>query len=412
MDERYATIAVIDIGTSKVSCGIAHIGGDGGSITVVGKGTAVNTGMRKGVVTDIEKTGAAIKAAVDAAERLSGYHIEHATISVSGSHVEGQNSSGQVAVSNPDREIRDDDVDRVLEVCRAVQVPGSRMLLHVLPSSYIVDGQEGIQQPRGMVAFRLEARAHLITAGATAIQNLEKCVQAAGIAVDEFVPSFLAASELTLTDTERELGTVLVDIGAETCDSAIFHNNAVVHSAVLPIGAAFVTRDVAIGLKTSIAAAEELKINYGTCDLRTVSVSEQYTVPNEPGGRRIERIELARIIESRMSETFELIAGVIAVAGPEATSAGVVLTGGGSQLDGITTLARDILKAPVRVAAPDGPLLGILDDFQGPSSAATLGLFSWVARSMGEVGIAEEPQAGLGGRITGGFKSLLSRLRG
>jgi cell division protein FtsA len=286
------------------------------------------------------------------------------------------------------------------------------MLLHVLPSSYIVDGQEGIQQPRGMVAFRLEARAHLITAGATAIQNLEKCVQAAGIAVDDYVPSSLAASELTLTDTERELGTVLVDIGAETCDIAIFHNNAVVHSAVLPIGAAFVTRDVAIGLKTSIAAAEELKINYGTCDLRTVSVSEQYTVPNEPGGRRIERIELARIIESRMSETFELIAGVIAVAGPEATSAGVVLTGGGSQLDGITTLARDILKAPVRVAAPDGPLLGILDDFQGPSSAATLGLFSWVARSMGEVGIAEEPQAGLGGRITGGFKSLLSRLRG
>ncbi|MDP4943369.1 MAG: cell division protein FtsA, partial [bacterium Ellin6529] len=251
---------------SKVSCGIAHIGGDGGSITVVGKGTAVNTGMRKGVVTDIEKTGAAIKAAVDAAERLSGYHIEHATISVSGSHVEGQNSSGQVAVSNPDREIRDDDVDRVLEVCRAVQVPGSRMLLHVLPSSYIVDGQEGIQQPRGMVAFRLEARAHLITAGATAIQNLEKCVQAAGIAVDDYVPSSLAASELTLTDTERELGTVLVDIGAETCDIAIFHNNAVVHSAVLPIGAAFVTRDVAIGLKTSIAAAEELKINYGTCD--------------------------------------------------------------------------------------------------------------------------------------------------
>ena len=246
------------------------------------------------------------------------------------------------------------------------------MLLHVLPSSYIVDGQEGIQQPRGMVAFRLEARAHLITAGATAIQNLEKCVQAAGIAVDDYVPSSLAASELTLTDTERELGTVLVDIGAETCDIAIFHNNAVVHSAVLPIGAAFVTRDVAIGLKTSIAAAEELKINYGTCDLRTVSVSEQYTVPNEPGGRRIERIELARIIESRMSEMFELIAGVIAVAGPEATSAGVVLTGGGSQLDGITTLARDILKAPVRVAAPDGPLLGILDDFQGPSSAATL----------------------------------------
>ena len=171
MDERFTTIAAIDIGTSKVSCAIAHIGGDDGSISVIGKGTSANTGMRKGVVTDIEKTGAAIKAAVDAAERLSGYHIEHAVITVSGSHVEGQNSSGQVAVANPDREIRDDDVDRVLEVCRAIQVPGSRMLLHVLPSSYIVDGQEGIQQPRGMVAYRLEARAHLITAGA---RNLDR----------------------------------------------------------------------------------------------------------------------------------------------------------------------------------------------------------------------------------------------
>jgi len=169
-EERYTTIAAIDIGTSKVSCAIAHIGGDNGSISVIGKGTYPNQGMRKGVVTDIEKTGAAIRAAVDAAERLSGYHIEHATITISGSHVEGKNTSGQVAVANPDREIRDDDVDRVLEVCRAIEVPNSRMLLHVLPSSYIVDGQEGIQQPRGMIAYRLEARSHLITAGSTAYQ--------------------------------------------------------------------------------------------------------------------------------------------------------------------------------------------------------------------------------------------------
>lgn len=141
-EERYTTIAAIDIGTSKVSCAIAHIGGENGSISVIGKGTYPNLGMRKGVVTDIEKTGAAIRAAVDAAERLSGYHIEHATITISGNHVQGQNTSGQVAVANPDREIRDDDVDRVLEVCRAIEVPNSRMLLNVLPSSYIVDGQE------------------------------------------------------------------------------------------------------------------------------------------------------------------------------------------------------------------------------------------------------------------------------
>jgi cell division protein FtsA len=182
-DERYTTIAVIDVGTSKVACAIAHISGDNGSISVIGKGTAANTGLRRGVVTDIEKTGAAIKEAVEKAERLSGYRIEHAAVTLSGTHVEGQNSSGQVAVASPDREIRDDDVDRVLEVCRAIQVPSSRMLLNVLPSSYIVDGQEGIQQPRGMIAYRLEARAHLITASMTAVQNLEKCVQAAGISV-------------------------------------------------------------------------------------------------------------------------------------------------------------------------------------------------------------------------------------
>ena len=411
MDERYTTVAAIDIGTSKVACAIAHIGGNDGSITVIGKGTAVNTGMRKGVVTDIEKTGAAIKAAVDAAERLSGYHIEHATITVSGSHVEGQNSSGKVAVANPDREIRDDDVDRVLEVCRAIQVPDTRMLLNVLPSSYIVDGQEGIQQPRGMVAYSLEARAHLITAGSTAVQNLEKCVLYAGIAVDDYVPASLAAAELTLTGTERELGTVLIDIGAETCDIAVFYQNAVVHTAVLPIGGAFITRDVAIGLKTSLAAAEELKINYGTCDLRTVSASEQYTVPDEPGGRRIERVDLARIIEARTSEIFEMVSGVIAAAGPEATSAGVVLTGGGAQLDGIEALARGILKTGVRVATPTGPLLGILDDFRGPAQAAILGLFSWVAGGLEEAGIAEEPAAGIAGRVAGGVKGLFGRFR-
>lgn len=410
-DERYTTIAVIDVGTSKVACAIAHISGDNGSISVIGKGTAANTGLRRGVVTDIEKTGAAIKEAVEKAERLSGYRIEHAAVTLSGTHVEGQNSSGQVAVASPDREIRDDDVDRVLEVCRAIQVPSSRMLLNVLPSSYIVDGQEGIQQPRGMIAYRLEARAHLITASMTAVQNLEKCVQAAGISVDEFVPASLAASELTLSETERELGTVLVDIGAETCDIAVFHLNAVVHSAVLPIGAAFVTRDVAIGLKTSLAAAEELKVNYGTCDLRTVSLNEQYTVPDEPGGRRIDRLELARIIEARMRELLEMVSGVVAAAGPEATSAGVVLTGGGAQLQGIDVLAREILRAPVRVAAPEGPITGLLDDFRGPQQAAILGLFSWVAKGMGEMGVVEEPSASAGGRIAAAAKGVLARFR-
>ena len=411
MEERFTTVAAIDIGTSKVACAIAHIGGLDGAISVIGKGTAVNTGMRKGVVTDIEKTGAAIKAAVDAAERLSGYEIQHATITVSGSHVEGMNSSGKVAVANPDREIRSDDVDRVLDVCRAIQVPSSRMLLNVLPSSYIVDGQEGIQQPLGMVAYSLEARAHLITAGSTAVQNLEKCVQYAGIAVDDYVPASLAAAELTLTETERDLGTVLVDIGAETCDIAVFYQNAVVHTAVLPIGGAFITRDVAIGLKTSLAAAEELKTSYGTCDLRTVSVSERYTVPDEPGDRYIERADLARIIAARMSEIFEMIAGVIAAAGPEVTSAGVVLTGGGAQLEGIEALARAILKTGVRVASPVGPLAGILDDFRGPAQAAILGLFSWVAVGLEEAGVAEEPSSSLLGRVGGAFTGVFSRFR-
>jgi cell division protein FtsA len=263
-----------------------------------------------------------------------------------------------------------------------------------------------------MIAYRLEARAHLITAGSTAVQNLEKCVQAAGIAVDDYVPASLAAAELTLTDTERDLGTVLVDIGSETCDIAIFHQNAVVHTAVLPLGGAFITRDVAIGLKTSLLAAEELKISYGTCDPRTASDAEQYNVPDEPAGRRIGRLELARIIEPRMSEIFELIAGVIANAGPEVTSAGVVLTGGGSQLEGVEALGREILKSPIRVASPTGPLLGILDEFRGPGQAAVLGLFSWVARGLDEAGIAEEPAAGFPGRIVGGFRNLIGRIRG
>jgi cell division protein FtsA len=154
-----------------------------------------------------------------------------------------------------------------------------------------------------------------------------------------------------------------------------------------------------------------LKVNYGTCDLRTVSLNEQYTVPDEPGGRRIDRLELARIIEARMRELLEMVSGVVAAAGPEATSAGVVLTGGGAQLQGIDVLAREILRAPVRVAAPEGPVMGLLDDFRGPQQAAILGLFSWVAKGMGEMGVVEEPSAGAGGRIAAAAKGVLARFR-
>jgi len=407
--EREAVLVAIDVGTSKCVALIGEVATDG-SLTIIGKGAPAASGLRKGVVVNIDQTVASIRAAVEQAERLSGYRLESAFVNVGGSHIESQNSRGAVAVSGHNREVAREDVARATEVARAVTIPSSRAVLHVLPRGFIVDGQEGVKDPIGMSAIRLEVETHIVTASATAVQNLAKCVTQAGIRVDELVASSLAAAEAILTDTERDLGVAVADIGAGTTDLALFLDGYPFHTAVLPIGGNNVTNDLAIGLKTSLSAAEDVKIRFGSADVRAVDSDEEIIVEvlGTDHGRTISRADACDIIEARMRELFEKLGEEIARAGHGGMlPAGVVLTGGASQLAGIAELGREVMKMPVRVAAPSG-IGGLVDYLLTPTFSVSIGLLIWGARTV----MSQEPGRYESSPSRGGVRRVRSWVRG
>jgi cell division protein FtsA len=401
--EREAVLVAIDVGTSKVCALIGEVSRDG-RLTIMGHGTVPASGLKKGVVVNIDQTVRSIADAVERAERLSGFKIDRAFVSVGGPHVESLNSPGQVAVTAHHREVTREDVNRAIEVARAVSIPSNREVLHVERRGFIVDGQEGVKDPLGMSALRLEVETHIVTASATAVQNLSKCVQAAGVKIDELVVGSLASAEAVLNETEKELGVAVADIGAGTIDLALFADGSPYHTAVLPVGGNNVTNDVAIGLKTSLQTAEELKIQHGSCDLRVVDEDETIAVSvlGEEAGRTISRREVCEIIEARMRETFELMRGEMAGAKPNMLPAGVILTGGAAQLAGAAELGREVLQMPVRIAGPSG-IGGLTDTILNPAYSTAVGLLAWGA-------------AGLGGPDAlhyeaGGSPGLLGRIR-
>ena len=353
--EREAVLVGIDVGTSKVCALMGEVSRDG-RLTIMGHGTVPASGLKKGVVINIDQTVRSIADAVERAERLSGWKIDRAFVGVGGQHVESLNSSGQVAVTAHHREVTREDINRAIDVARAVSIPSNREVLHVERRGFTVDGQEGVKDPLGMSALRLEVETHIVTASATAVQNLSKCVGAAGVKIDELVANSLAAAEAVLSDTEKELGVAVADIGAGTIDLALFQDGSPFHTRVLPVGGSNVTNDVAIGLKTSLQVAEELKVSHGTCDLRQVEDDEEISVSvlGDDAGRTVSRLEVCQIIEARMRETFELVRNEMRAAGVGMLPAGIVLTGGASQLAGAAELGRDVLQMPVRVAAPVG----------------------------------------------------------
>jgi cell division protein FtsA len=407
--EREAVLVGVDVGTSKVCALIGEVARDG-SLTIVGKGVVPASGLKKGVVVNIEQTVRSISGAVDHSERLSGYQIDRAFVGVGGQHVESQNSRGAVAVSGHQREVTREDIARALEVARAVTIPSNREVLHVLPRGFIVDGQEGVKDPLGMSAIRLEIETHIVTAAATAVRNLAKCVQAANVKIDELVAASLASAESVLSETERDLGVAVADIGAGTIDLALFLDGSPFKTAVLPVGGNNVTNDVAIGLKTSLQVADELKTQYGSCDLSTVAEDEMISVATlgEAAGRSVSRIELCRIIEARMRETFEMLAAEMRSVGEGMLPAGVVLTGGASQLAGAAALGREILDMPVRVAGPTG-VGGLTDNILTPAYSTAIGLLYWGAKGLesGEVLRFESaPAGGLPARFRDAIRNL------
>ena len=410
MAEQTVLVA-IDIGTTKVCVLIGEVGARTGSVDVIGIGQAPSDGLRKGVVVDIDRTVQSVAAAVDAAERLCGLKVRSAFVGISGSHIGSQNSRGMVAVSSRQHDIQREDTIRAIENARAVSIPNTREILHVIPRGYVVDGQAGVRDPIGMSAVRLEVETHIVTASSTSVQNLSKCVQRAGIEIDELVLAPLATSEVLLTEEDRELGVVLLDIGGDTTDVAVFQDGSISHCATIPMGARSVTSDLGLVLRVTPEAAESLKIKQGTALPLDVDPDEviQITSIGEDGPRPITRRHVAQIIEARTAELFDHVAREIEAAGAtNRLQAGLALTGGGSQLTGIAKAARDQLGMSARVLAPAG-LGGLTDSISTPPYSASSGLLLWGANHW----TGEDERAGgraldgMSGRIVKIFKGLM-----
>jgi len=353
MDEPI--IVGIDIGTSKICTLVARVE-DGSNLRILGVGIEPSQGLRKGTVVDINAAAAAVTRSVEKAERTSGFEINAALVSLAGSHVSSINSRGVVGISGGIVDL--DDIDRALDAAQAIAIPHNREIIHVIQRGFIIDGQDGIRTPVGMHGYRLEVEAHIITASASTVENLRQCVGGSGIEVSQFVLNPLASGEIVLSETERQMGVAVVDIGGGTTDMAIYIDGDVWHTMVLPVGGNHVTSDIAHGLRLSITQAEEIKLKFGHALQSDISPEEQFTVRSFGGDapERINRIELVNIIEARMEEIFYLVLQEIKRSGYDGLlPAGVVLTGGTSLLSGCRQLASQVMGVPARIAKPQKP---------------------------------------------------------
>ena len=372
MAKRAPLIVGLDIGTYKISTVVAEIGENG--VEIVGIGTAPSRGLRKGVVVNIDATVESIRKAVEEAELMAGCEIHTVYTGIGGAHIKGFNSHGVVAVKAT--EVSDGDLERVLDAARAVALPMDRQIVHVLPQEFVVDDQDGIKQPIGMAGVRLEAKVHIITASVTSTQNVVKCCERSGLSVPDLVLEPLAAAEAVVTPEERELGVALVDIGGGTTDIVVFHNGAVKHTAVLPIGGNHLTNDIATGLRTPFADAEKIKQRFGCALSNMVARSETIEVPSVGGRspRILSRHILAEIIEPRVEEIFALVAREVARSGYEdILASGVVVTGGSTVLEGVPELAEQVFHLPVRLGVPLS-VGGLVDVVSSPMYATGVGL--------------------------------------
>lgn len=372
----------IDIGSSQVRVVVAQVDPASDQPTIRGVGTASMSGMQRGVITDIEEAVKAVSAALNVAERIAGSPVERAYISVNGSHISSQNSRGVIAVSRADGQITPEDVARVINAAQAISLPANREILHVLSQNFIVDGQGNIQDPVGMTGVRLEVEAHVIEGSGPFVKNLTKVINQSGVHIEDFVFAPLAAAQSVLDKRQKELGVVLVDLGAGTTSVAIYEEKALLHTAVLPVGSGHITNDIAIGLRTSIDVAEEIKIKHGTALVKEVKAGDTIVIedPHAEGAQKqqsVSRQEVAEIIVARLEELFSFVDRELKKVGRSGLlPAGVVVTGGGAHLPGLIEIAKQHLRLPARIGRPQ-QMAGIIDQASDPRFAVVLGLVSW-----------------------------------
>jgi cell division protein FtsA len=368
----------LDIGTTKVCAVIGELN-ESGNLEITGVGTSPSTGLRKGVVVNIEATLRSVSQAIEAAEMMSGREIHEAWTGIGGSHIDGINSRGVVAVTGKNREIREigtDDIKRVLEAAQAVLIPMDRKLLEVIPQNYIVDDQKNIQDPLNMIGVRLEAEVHIITCSTTGAQNLIKCVNRAGFRVRDLILQTLAAGRAVLTREEKELGVALVDLGGGTTNLLVYSNGAPYSISTIPAGGSQVTNDISIIQKISFETAEKIKLDAGCCWEPFLEEDDEIIVPGV-GGRApkaIPKSDILAVIRPRMQETFRLVKEKLdKFSFSRSLGGGVVITGGGAQLLGAADLASQVFNLPVRVGNPL-PVGGLVEDYRSPAFATAVGL--------------------------------------
>jgi cell division protein FtsA len=372
MAKKHSIIVGLDIGTSKVCSAVGEMTEHG--VEIIGIGSHGSSGMRKGVVINIDNTVASIKKAVEEAALMAGCEINTVFTGIAGSHIKAFNSHGVVAVKT--REVSHRDLDRVLDAAKAVAIPTDQEVVHVLPQDYIIDDQDGIKDPLGMSGVRLEARVHIVTGATTAMQNIVKCCNRSGLHVADVALMGLACADAVLTEDEKDLGVALADMGSGTTDITIFHDGAVKHTAVLPIGGNHVTNDIAAGLRTPFADAERIKLRYGCAKASMVAEQARLEVPSSAGKpqRSVSRQILCEIIEPRMDEVFQLIRREIVKSGYEDyLGSGVVMTGGSMLLPGAIEAAELAIGCPVRLGTPRH-VGGLVDVITNPVYSSAIGL--------------------------------------
>ena len=393
-------IAAVDIGTTKILCVVGEMDVSD-EIYLIGHGLAPADGLRRGVVVDMDKTVKAINQAVENAQMVSGVEIDRVTVGIAGEHIRSINSHGVIVVGRSDSEITAADVKRALDAARTVAIPVDREIIHVVPQSYSVDDQTGIQDPVGMTGVRLEVEAHIVTASVTSARNIYRTLERCHLGVDHIVLEPLALSHVLLSDHDLDAGCLLLDIGGDITSVSVFFDGAIRHASAISLGGRNVTNDVAIGLRTSVSQAEDLKTAHGAALTSLVDPTDMIELPviGARTSKEVSRNVLASIIEPRMEEVFSLAAREIrTVVTPDRLAAGVVLTGGGAALPGVVELAEQIFDTPARVGELRG-LAHVPDELHGPAFTTGMGLMIY--------GFTHEPMAPAeGGRV----RSWLARI--
>src|SRR6266540_3002985 len=382
---RERIVVGIDVGTTKACTLIAAVSPED-QLEVLGTGITPSRGLRRGVVVNVDEAVQAISASVQKAEQQSGFKIMSAFVGISGAHISSTNSHGVVAVRRSDNVITEDDIDRALEAARVANTPQDREVVHVIPRHFVIDGQEGINNPAVMLGRRLEVETTVVTGAQTSIHNLSRCIEQVGVGIDALVVQPIAAGEAVLTTAEKDLGVALVDLGGGTTDASIFI-------------------DVAVGLRTPFSAADELKIRHGYALSEAIEEDRMIDIASYDAGdgRPVSRRALSEIIEARLDETFELVRDQLTRAGfADGMSAGVVLVGGTAQLQGIRRLAAEVFGTPVRIGTPGG-MFGLVESISNPAFAASVGLLKWGLAQADEFGV---PGDGVAGKVREWLRSF------